>query len=148
MHHALSPLTQSGIRATAEGWLTRQEGDNARIRPVYLCPACDERHTERSDAAGCCALNIESVYLCPVCSELHYSEPEARECCAAGGDSMRFICPVCSTEHKDTHEAADCCLWKDTTPHQRFLIASRLEADPRITWQEAIEYAMSQPQPT
>lgn len=146
MHHALSPLTQQGIRATTEGWLTRPTGDDARIRPVYLCPACDARHADRSDAADCCALNIESEYPCPVCDELHYSESQARECCPAGGNSMRFRCPVCNTAHKDTHEAADCCLWKDATPHQRFLIASRLEADPRITWQEAIEYAMSQPQ--
>lgn len=146
MHQALSPLTQSSILATTEGWLTRQDS-GARIRPVFLCPACDRRHADYRGAANCCALDIESEYPCPVCDELHYREKGARECCGPGAAGLHKSCPVCDTKHNDAHEAADCCLWRDTTPHQRYLMAFRLEADPRITWQEAIAYAMDQPQP-
>lgn len=142
-----SPQTLANMHRTREGWLSRLDGvSESRIRPVYVCPACNEQHDCRSDAADCCADDIGPDYPCPVCGDLHISEADARECCGAVAN-LHGHCPVCDTAHNTTHEAADCCLWKDTTPHQRFLIASRLEADPRITWQEAIEYAMSQPQP-
>lgn len=148
MHQALSPRTQSSIRRTSEGWLSRLDGgDEPAINPVYLCPSCEERHDDRSEAAECCALHIDREYPCPACDELHHSEKSARECCGPGAAGLHKSCPVCDTKHNDAHEAADCCLWRDTTPHQRYLMAFRLEADPRITWQEAIDYAMAQPQP-
>ena len=145
----LSPQTLSNMQRTAQGWLTRiDERIDTRPKMVYLCPDCDDRHDFEDDAQACCAPSLFPSYVCPVCDEVHDTKRDAADCCAGVDAVSHLTCPVCGTKHDDPHEAADCCLWKDTTPHQRFLIASRLEADPRTTWQEAIEYAMSQPQPT
>lgn len=129
MHQALSPLIQSAIKRTTDDWLTRLEGKEDKPRrsldPVYICPECGDHHLWENDALDCC------------------EEDDAH----TGSAGLHKSCPVCDTKHNDAHEAADCCLWRDTTPHQRYLMAFRLEADPRITWQEAIAYAMDQPQP-
>lgn len=126
----LSPLTLSNMGRTSHGWLTRHENTNDKPRK-----------------------RLDPVYLCPECGEQYDWEDDALQCCEEEGDALQSEvpqthCPVCDTKHEDSYLAANCCLWKDTTPHQRFLIASRLELDPRTTWQEAIEYAMSRPQPT
>lgn len=149
MQLALSPLTLSTMQGTAEGWLSRLVHANAKeIREVYVCGQCLERHDWEQDAQSCCAPEVESVYECPHCDETHDDRQSAIQCCTAGERMNRLICPVCAKKQNSAHEAADCCLWKDTTPHQRYLMAPRLEQVPSTTWQEAIQYAMSQPQPT
>lgn len=149
MKAQLSPKTMADMQRTAQGWLTRlSESSGTAPKVVYLCPECDKCHDYSDDAKECCAPEIFRSWECRICETVHDTKRDAQDCCAGVDTFSHLTCPVCDTKHEDTHEAADCCLWKDTTPHQRFLIATRLEADPRITWQEAIEYAMSQPQPT
>lgn len=110
----LSPLTVSGIKLQ----LVRQESPEekpkryTRIDPVYVCPACGDQHDREDDAIDCCQQDEEQA------------------------ESGRDVCPVCGNQSNGVFAAAECCLWKDTSPAERFEIATLVERG--SPWIEAI----------
>lgn len=55
------------------------------LKPVkcYVCPICDDKHSDYDDAAHCCPREPDEdrCYECPTCSKLHEEAAEAYLCC-------------------------------------------------------------------
>ena len=124
---SLSPLTLANMREQQRRLADTNERPTekriTRIEPTYICPVCGYHHDWEDDAIECCA-------------------PEDDEESGDGQSIPADVCPVCARDHfGDSHSAANCCLWKDTTPLQRFLIASRVERGE--DWVDAINACMA-----